>query len=250
MACLIREALSSISRHAWNKSSMKLSVMMSRSGRDISRGSAGAICMLSSSCMGLKSRSNEDCSVVGSQDLSSEMSWATSPIVSLTLLNFVGAGDDPKGSRPSKYAMSSMTVIQVCAACMLAWILRYAASMSVLFIQIILFGWRRRMAWMPVMNLVSACPYLHSSSSSFITRLLQLRPDGPGNAQSCVGRRLMIRSFFSLIDHWVATPSGVTLAPGISGMLTGRMGIAQWCFTSLVNALSRACLLSSSSADL
>ena len=250
MACLIRAALSSMSRQAWNKSSMKLSVTMSRSGRDIRRGSAWAIGMSSFSCIGLKSRSNDDLSVDGSQDLSNEMSWATSPIVSLTLLNFVGAGDDPKGSRPSKYAMSSITVMHVWAACIFACIRRYAASISVLFIQIILSGCRCRMAWIPVMNLVSAWPYLHSSSSSFITRLLQLNPDGPGKVQSCVGRRLMIRSFVSFMDHWVATPSGVTLAPGISGMLAGRIGIAQWCFTSLVKALSRASLLSASRADL
>lgn len=83
-----------------------------------------------------------------------------------------------------------------------------------------------------------------------MTRLLQLRPEGPGKVQSCVGRRFVILSFFSLIDHWVATPNGVTLAPGIRCMIWGKIGMAQWCFTSLEKAFWRARLLSGSLADL
>ena len=106
------------------------------------------------------------------------------------------------------------------------------------------------MLWMPVMKRERAWPYIHSSSSSRLTRMLQLRPDGPGKEQSCVGRRLMILSFCSFIDHWVATPSGVTLAPGISGIVDGKKGMVQWWRTSLEKALSRAVLLSVSCADL
>ena len=83
-----------------------------------------------------------------------------------------------------------------------------------------------------------------------ITRRLQLSPDGPGKVQSCVGRFLTIRLLFSSIDHCVATPSGVTLAPGIRGMLVGSKGIAQWWLTSFEKTLFSAVAFSGSSADL
>ena len=50
--------------------------------------------------------------------------------------------------------------------------------------------------------------------------------------------------------HWMATPRGVTLAPGICVMHDGRMGIAQLYRTSLLNALSSAASFSGTSADL
>ena len=83
-----------------------------------------------------------------------------------------------------------------------------------------------------------------------MTLLLQLFPDGPGKVQSCVVRRFWILSPVALIVHWIATPSGVTLAPGIFRMESGRRGSAQLCATSLLKALSRACLFAVSEADL
>ena len=71
-------------------------------------------------------------------------------------------------------------------------------------------------------------------------RLLQLRPEGPGKVQLWVVRLFMTRSLDALIVHWMATPSGVTLAPGICLMHDGDMGIAQQYLTSLSNALSKA----------
>ena len=164
MACLIRALLSLSSRQAWKRSSIKLSVMMSLSGRHISRGSAWHIMWLFSSEIFGKSRLKEDLSFSGSHDLSNERSCATSATVSLTVLNSVGAGAEPKGSRPRRYAISSRMVIQVFAACILAWMRLYAASMSVLFMYICVCGCVNRIACMSVMNLVSAWPYMHSSS--------------------------------------------------------------------------------------
>lgn len=103
---------------------------------------------------------------------------------------------------------------------------------------------------MPVMKRVSAWPYMHSSSWSLTTRRLQLSPDGPGNVQSCVGLFLIIRLLFSSIDHCVATPSGVTLAPGMRCMQDGSSGMVQWWLTSLEKTLSSASLFACISADL
>ena len=112
--------------------------------------------------------------------------------------------------------------------------------MSVLFMKIFLDGCLTLIAWMPWTNLVNACPYLHSTSSSDITLILQLRPLGPGNVQSWVVLRLIIRSFFALIVHWVATPRGVTHACGMDFIQFGSIGIAHLYLTSLEKAFSRA----------
>ena len=74
-------------------------------------------------------------------------------------------------------------------------------------------------------------------------------PEGPGKVQSCVVRRLMILSPDSFMDHWIAIPSGVMQAPGISGTADGRRGVAHWAFTSLFKALKRASLFSLSKVD-
>ena len=63
-------------------------------------------------------------------------------------------------------------------------------------------------------------------------------------------RRFCILSPVALIVHWTATPSGVTLAPGIFVMHSGSIGNAQLWATSLLKAFWRACLLSISDADL
>ena len=115
---------------------MKLSVIIFLSGRGINRGSAWRIVMFSSIGFGAKSRSKEERSFAGSHELSNERSWATSATVSLTELKIVGAGDDPKGRRPRRYARSFKMVMHVVADCMFACIRLYAASMSVLFIHI------------------------------------------------------------------------------------------------------------------
>ena len=101
---------------------MKLSVTMSLSGRHISRGSAWHISSLFVSWVCGKSRLKDEWSFSGSQELSNERSCATSATVSLTELNSVGAGAEPKGRRPRRYAISSKTVMQVFAACIFACI--------------------------------------------------------------------------------------------------------------------------------
>jgi hypothetical protein len=83
-----------------------------------------------------------------------------------------------------------------------------------------------------------------------MTRLLQLAPEGPGKVQSCVVRRLTIRFPSASIDHWMATPRGVTLAPGMSSMHDGKMGMAHSYWTSLLNDLCRAAMFSGVWADL
>ena len=75
---------------------------------------------------------------------------------------------------------------------------------------------------------------------SLITLLLQLSPDGPGKVQSCVVRRLMTLSPFWFSDHCVATPRGVMLAPGMSLIAVGEMGIAHCACTSLAKDFTRA----------
>ena len=102
IACLIRSMLSAMSRHPWKRSSMKLSVQISRAGRVTLRSSAGAWMTSSGSLFGGKSRLKLECSVFGSQLVSVARSCATSATASLTVLNFDGAGDDPKGNRSSR----------------------------------------------------------------------------------------------------------------------------------------------------
>ena len=104
--------------------------------------------------------------------------------------------------------------------------------MSVFVIRIGVVGWRRRMSLRPWRKRLRACPNLQSGTSSFWTRRLQLSPEGPGKVQSCVVLRFKILSPAALMDHWTATPSGVMLAPGISLMIEGVIGIAHWFFTS------------------
>ena len=82
-----------------------------------------------------------------------------------------------------------------------------------------------------------------------MTLLLQLLPDVPGKVQSCVVRFFSYRSFFSLIDHCVATPSGVIQACGMCLMLSMVMGMAHWEATSLSNDFVRASLFSFVFAD-
>ena len=83
------------------------------------------------------------------------------------------------------------------------------------------------MLWMPVMKRERAYAYMYSSSCSLLTHMLQLRPDGPGKEQSCIGLHLATLSFCSFIDHWVAMPNGVMLDPGISGIVVGKKGMVQ-----------------------
>lgn len=106
------------------------------------------------------------------------------------------------------------------------------------------------MSWIPCRNRFRAWPYRQSSNRSLITLLLQLWPDGPGNVQSCVVRRLTIRLLSASMVHCIATPIGVTLAPGICLMQLGWIGMAQLCPTSLLKALSRAVLFAGTVADL
>ena len=75
-------------------------------------------------------------------------------------------------------------------------------------------------------------------------RLLQLRPEGPGNVQSWVVRLFKTLSLLALMVHCTATPSGVTHAPGMCFIQEGRMGRAQQNFTSLSKAFSRAAAFS------
>jgi hypothetical protein len=91
---------------------------------------------------------------------------------------------------------------------------------------------------------------VHSVSKSFWTLLLQLAPDGPGKVQSCVVRLLTIRLPLASIDHCIATPKGVMLAPGICSMQLGVMGIAHSYSTSLLKDLMSAAMFSGVWADL
>ena len=94
-----------------------------------------------------------------------------------------------------------------------------------------------------------AWPYLQSGTSSFMTRRLQLSPEGPGKVQSCVVLLLRILSPAAFMDHCTATPNGVMLAPGMSGIADGRSGMAHWDFTSLLKALKSASLFSFNTVD-
>ena len=105
------------------------------------------------------------------------------------------------------------------------------------------------MSWMPWRNRRSACPYRQLLSDSLITRLLQLLPDEPGNEQSCVVRRFSYRSLFASIDHWTATPRGVTHAPGMCLMHSVVIGRAQCAVTSFVKDLLSASLFALTFAD-
>ena len=83
-----------------------------------------------------------------------------------------------------------------------------------------------------------------------MTLLLQLSPDGPGKVQSCVVRRLMTLSPLWFSDHCVATPRGVMLAPGMSLIAEGEMGIAHCACTSLAKDVTRALVFSGVVVDL
>ena len=98
-ACLILAVLSPRSRQPWKRSSMKLSVQMSRAGRLTASLSAFANGMCSGSALGGKSRLNAECREWGSHVGSKDKSCATSAAVSLTVLKIAGAGEEPKGSR-------------------------------------------------------------------------------------------------------------------------------------------------------
>lgn len=98
-ACFILSALSSWSKQAWMKSSIKLSVMMSLGGSGTSRSSAWPNGMSLGSLHGGKSRSKVECRSGGFHDEFVQRSCARSPAMSLTQLNFDGAGVEPKGTR-------------------------------------------------------------------------------------------------------------------------------------------------------
>ena len=86
----------------------------------------------------------------------------------------------------------------------------------------------------------SAWSYLHSATPSLIILVLQLSHDGPGNEQSWVVRLLRIPSPLAFKLPCTATPNGVTQAPGIKGMVDGRIGIAHCAAVSFRNDLSSA----------
>ena len=86
---------------------------------------------------------------MGSQFGSRAKSNATSPMASLMMLKNEGAGLLPKGNRPRRYAIDLRMVMQRTAEVELAWIRLYAASISVLLIQMRVEGWRCLMAWIP-----------------------------------------------------------------------------------------------------
>ena len=79
--------------------------------------------------------------------------------------------------------------------------------------------------------------------------MLQLSPEGHGKVQSCVGLRLMILSPLAFMDHCIATPNGVILAPGMSGTEEGKSGMAHCDLTSFWNALKRANLFAFRTVD-
>ena len=102
----------------------------------------------------------------------------------------------------------------------------YAASMSVLVTRMGVSGWRLLMSLKPWRKRRKAWPNWQSGTSSFLTLRLQLRPEGPGKVQSWVVRLFRILSPTALMDHWTATPKGVTLAPGMRRMQEGVIGMA------------------------
>jgi hypothetical protein len=115
-ACLIRSGRSSLSTHACMKSSIKLSVTISRAGRSTRRASAGRNGASAGSRWGGKSSSNGDRRSFGDQDGSRQRLFAISAVASLTQLNFVGPGEAPNGTLVRRYAMSLRVVIHVTAA--------------------------------------------------------------------------------------------------------------------------------------
>ena len=57
----------------------------------------------------------------GSHVSSSIIHFDRSTMISVTMLNMLGAGDEPKGSRIRIYAMALMMVMQLRAACQDVW---------------------------------------------------------------------------------------------------------------------------------
>jgi hypothetical protein len=144
--CFNRSVLSSMSTPAWKMSSMKLSLTISLGGNGTDRLFACSNGMFfGRNVGGLFTNLKFECRVFVDHVGSRDKSHATSVIVSLIMLKIEGAGDEPKGSLTSKYAMSFTIVMHVTAAFIDACILLYAASMSVLLITIALNGCRLHM---------------------------------------------------------------------------------------------------------
>ena len=129
------------------KLSMKLSVTIFLGGKSTYRLSALPNGMYFIVCVsGFSFMLNDDLSVCGDHEGSDARSCAMSAAASLIVLNIGGAGDDPKGSLVSKYAMSFRTVMHVIADDISAWMRLYAASRSVLLSHILVLGCLRRMS--------------------------------------------------------------------------------------------------------
>ena len=141
--------MSPSSMPALNESSMKLSRMISRGGRSMARVLALWNGMLSGSECNVSSMGNGECNDFGSQFGSRARSNAMSPIASLTMLKKEGAGLLPKGRRPNMYAIDLSMVMQRMEEVALAWNRLYAASISVLLMNIFFDGWRRLMSCTP-----------------------------------------------------------------------------------------------------
>lgn len=123
--CVILSLLSPRSAPAWNISSIKLSVTISRGGSCMCSLSAFPISTLSGKYSAGSFRNSKlDRTVDVFHVVSSLRSWATSVIVSLTSLNMDGAGDEPKGNRKRRYARSSIIVMHVTADCVFVWMRR------------------------------------------------------------------------------------------------------------------------------
>ena len=97
---VMRRRLLPVSVPAWKMSSMKLSVTMSRGGRGMDSGSAGAHGMFGGrSICGSVRNGKDDERVEGSQEGAQARSWAISVMESLMSLKMEGAAEEPNGSR-------------------------------------------------------------------------------------------------------------------------------------------------------
>ena len=122
-AWVIRWGMSSMSKLAWKELSRKSSVTISLSGISTASRSAEPNESTGGSGFGSWSRLKEDERVFGSDDFSMHKSCATSAIISLLVLNSVGAGAEPKGRCVRRYhASPSRIVKQSVAADIAAWI--------------------------------------------------------------------------------------------------------------------------------
>ena len=70
-------------------------------------------------------------------------------------------------------------------------------------------------------------PKMLSSNASLSQRLFIEIPERLGLEASCVARLFSIRSPLSEIVNWVATPAGMTLAPGVFNTSSRRKGMSQ-----------------------